>query len=1100
MASVWAPTVPSPSTSSLDRDRRSRPERAASSLAAVGFAGDGLSIGIALGRRGAADRERRRSPRRCWRRRAHQLADTTRSPIERGSGEVCRARALLLRCPRAEDTHRPSKRLSSSSPPPRSPSPRLAGRVARSRDGDASAHPGRTAARGAAALDRRARRPPAAAPKLPDLARAGSDIVSGFVPPTEGWNYERRTAMIPMRDGVRLYTVIDRAQAAHRPDADRPHAHALRRRCGDLARRQPRRRDDAGRRRRAPAAQRLRARLPGRARHPSVRGRLRDDPAAARPAQLGEGRSRHRYLGHHRLAGEERSGQQRQGRDHRRLLRRLPHARGADRSASGARRRGADERDGRGLDRRRLVPQRRVPPDHGRVRLRADHRQGGRPQAALRLPRPLPGVPRRRLGRRVRAQERSRSPAGLAPLGRASRLHRLLEAPGGRPGAAEGDAHGADAPRARPLRSGGHLRPILAYSALERKDTANARNYIVLGPWHHGQQTREASSLGPLQLGRRHRPLLPRRGAAAVLGRAPQGGAGQGGPRRRCWRSIPATIAGGEFDVWPPKAIEHRKLYLQPSGGLAFTTPTAAAAADASTAFVSDPAKPVPYRVPPIRPLWAEDSTWRRWLVDDQRPFAIRPDVLVFESEPLDRAADPARRSGGRPLRLDHRRRRRLGGEADRRLSRPRCARSRSWAATSSWSRPTSCAAATTAGSTGREPVEPGAVVEYRFRMPHASHTFLPGHRIMVQVQSSWFPLYDRNPQTWVENIAFARPEDYRAATHRVHHAASAASFVELPVSRVEVAALARASATSPLNRGCPPGARRRRAGPSASRSSAPAPTSHSLGRSGWRRLGLGSAAASSAACRRVRLAGDLCEVDVGGGGDAVEVGAHLGDVEIDLEDPPLRPQQLDRRREIGLDPLADQAASGPQEQVLRHLLRDGRSAAHARAGDRARPPRPGSTRRRTRDGCGKSWSSAATTASGIDGSDVLEVGPAVVDAPRARDLRSRRRSAARSARSIMNALVGGSIQRRPTTATSGEQQCTRRRTIRAIASDGPRQPAGASRSFLGFRARAPAAVVTLVPRAPTRARPAGSARTPRSPSPPRRCTSRRRAGSRGRA
>ena len=80
-------------------------------------------------------------------------------------------------------------------------------------------------------------------------------------------------------------------------------------------------------------------------------------------------------------------------------------------------------------------------------------------------------------------------------------------------------------------------------------------------------------------------------------------------------------------------------------------------------------------------------------------------------------------------------------------------------------------------------PVEPGAVVEYRFRMPHASHTFLPGHRIMVQVQSSWFPLYDRNPQTWVDNIAFARPEDYRAATHRVHHAASAASFIELPVS-----------------------------------------------------------------------------------------------------------------------------------------------------------------------------------------------------------------------------------------------------------------------------------------------------------------------------
>ena len=271
-----------------------------------------------------------------------------------------------------------------------------------------------------------------------------------------------------------------------------------------------------------------------------------------RPAQLGKGRPHHRYLGHHRLAGQERSGQQRQGRDHRRLLRRLPHARSADRSASGARRRGADERDGRGLDRRRLVPQRRVPPDHGRVRLRADHRQGGRPQAPVRLPRSLPGVPRRRLGRRVRAQERSRSPAGLAPIGRASRLHRLLEAPGGRPGAAEGDARGADAPRARAVRSGGHLRPDPRLPALERRDTSN-RNHIVLGPWHHGQQTREASSLGPLQWGAdtglyfRAEVLQPfwdehLKGMPAKEVRDGRVLAFDTGDHR--WR---------EFDVWPPK-------------------------------------------------------------------------------------------------------------------------------------------------------------------------------------------------------------------------------------------------------------------------------------------------------------------------------------------------------------------------------------------------------------------------------------------------------------------------------------------------------------------------------------------------------------------
>jgi predicted acyl esterase len=80
------------------------------------------------------------------------------------------------------------------------------------------------------------------------------------------------------------------------------------------------------------------------------------------------------------------------------------------------------------------------------------------------------------------------------------------------------------------------------------------------------------------------------------------------------------------------------------------------------------------------------------------------------------------------------------------------------------------------------KPIPPGEVVEYRFRLPHASHTFLPGHRLMVQVQSTWFPLYDRNPQSFVENVAHAVPEAYRVATHRIHHGADAASFVELPV------------------------------------------------------------------------------------------------------------------------------------------------------------------------------------------------------------------------------------------------------------------------------------------------------------------------------
>ena len=79
-----------------------------------------------------------------------------------------------------------------------------------------------------------------------------------------------------------------------------------------------------------------------------------------------------------------------------------------------------------------------------------------------------------------------------------------------------------------------------------------------------------------------------------------------------------------------------------------------------------------------------------------------------------------------------------------------------------------------------------GKLVSYRFALPTANHVFLPGHRIMVQVQSSWFPLYDRNPQTFVPNVFFAKPSDYVKATQRVYHAAGEASFVELPLVPVE--------------------------------------------------------------------------------------------------------------------------------------------------------------------------------------------------------------------------------------------------------------------------------------------------------------------------
>jgi predicted acyl esterase len=79
-------------------------------------------------------------------------------------------------------------------------------------------------------------------------------------------------------------------------------------------------------------------------------------------------------------------------------------------------------------------------------------------------------------------------------------------------------------------------------------------------------------------------------------------------------------------------------------------------------------------------------------------------------------------------------------------------------------------------------PIPADTVQSYRFALPNVHHVFRPGHRIAIQIQSTWFPLYDRNPQTWVENIFRAEPGDYRAATHRVHRSGETASFVELPV------------------------------------------------------------------------------------------------------------------------------------------------------------------------------------------------------------------------------------------------------------------------------------------------------------------------------
>jgi hypothetical protein len=192
--------------------------------------------------------------------------------------------------------------------------------------------------------------------------------------------------------------------------------------------------------------------------------------------------------------------------------------------------------------------------------------------------------------------------------------------------------------------------------------------------------------------------------------------------------------------------------------------------------YVSDPAKPVPYRARPI-----DGTSWSRWLVDDQREASGRPDVVAFVSDTL---TEPFK----------------ICGEPVVNLIASTSGTDSDWVVKVIDLYPDEVAGQSNMGGyqlmisadilRGRyretfetaKAITPDTPLLYRLRLPTANHVFLTGHRIMVQVQSSWFPLYDRNPQTFVTNIFWAKPEDYRKATQRIYHAPDRASFIELPI------------------------------------------------------------------------------------------------------------------------------------------------------------------------------------------------------------------------------------------------------------------------------------------------------------------------------
>jgi putative CocE/NonD family hydrolase len=315
---------------------------------------------------------------------------------------------------------------------------------------------------------------------------------------------------------------------------------------------------------------------------------------------------------------------------------------------------------------------------------------------------------------------------------------------------------------------------LAAYRAVEPKDVNNDMNFLVAGPWMHGGAYRDSgSSIGQVQFDsatafyfQRH-ILLPFLDAHLKTHGAPADIA-------------PVTLFESGRNEWRhlqswPTDVPSRRLYLQAGAGLGFTAP--AETEQAFDEYISDPAHPVPYIQRPVR-----GDAWRTWLATDQRPYSDRADVVTYVSEPLTEAV---RISGNPHVHLFAAT---SGTDSDWVVKLIDVYPSEYWLQPEMGGYQLAVSMDIFRGRYRESLSDPKAItpnrpLEYKWALPAASHTFLPGHRIMVQVQSSWFPLYDRNPQTFVPNIMFAKPEDYRRATQRVYHSGANATFIDLPIA-----------------------------------------------------------------------------------------------------------------------------------------------------------------------------------------------------------------------------------------------------------------------------------------------------------------------------
>ncbi len=319
--------------------------------------------------------------------------------------------------------------------------------------------------------------------------------------------------------------------------------------------------------------------------------------------------------------------------------------------------------------------------------------------------------------------------------------------------------------------------PQIAYSTWEKRD-AGHKNVLVIGPWNHGGWSGgPGNRLGNIRFGADtgtyYRDAIQAPWFAYWLK-----GKGTGTfPEARTFRT--GVNKWQTYSSWPPVHAQKRSLYLRSNGSLSFDAPTENG--PEFDEFISDPANPVPYRQRPIQPTYGPGSRWSTWLVADQRFLAGRPDVRYWQTAPLDREVT-------------------IAGEVTARLFASTSGTDSDWIVKLIDVYPETDAAEPEMSGyqlmisnevlrgrfrksfTNPQPVKHSEVNAYSWSLHGADHTFRKGHRIMVQVHSTWFPLIDRNPQKYVPNIFQAKDSDFVKATQRIYRSAQFPSRIELPV------------------------------------------------------------------------------------------------------------------------------------------------------------------------------------------------------------------------------------------------------------------------------------------------------------------------------